>query len=213
MQHRQIRSNRPRIRYRETSPVRSLSAPAGPKPIPGSCEASSSFHQPRHKGERGASRKPSLGGLQEASFLRQAQDQALAEQTPLRQLAVEEGTSQTTSLAEQNLPKRQALEGRTSQKRHREHPPPQQEQLDLAQLEHMMLKIDMLQKVVRKLVRGKLPPTLAAELAEDDCKQDSDNNNNNNNNNKQQPPHTTTTTTTMSPTTTTTTTKTVKSLA
>ena len=112
--------------------------------------------------------------MHRASFLRQAQDQALAEQTPLRQLAVEEGTSQTTSMAEQNLPERQALQGRTSQKRHKEHPPPQQEQLDLAQLEHMMLKIEMLQKVVRKLARGRLPSTLAAELAADDCKQHSE---------------------------------------
>ena len=46
-----------------------------------------------------------------------------------------------------------------------------------------MLKIEMLQKEVRKLARGRLPPTLAAELAENDCKQDSDNNNNNNKDN------------------------------
>ena len=45
-----------------------------------------------------------------------------------------------------------------------------------------MLELDALKEVVRKLV-AKLPPTLATELAEVDCKQSSDNNNNNNNNN------------------------------
>ena len=93
------------------------------------------------------------------------------------------GENPRRSLIEKTLPQHFALEGETS-KLLPEHPPAQHEQLDLAQLEHMMLKIEMLQKVVRKLVRGKLPSTLAAELAADDCKQDSDNNNNNNNNNK-----------------------------
>ena len=185
MQHRQIGS------HRKTSPVRSLRAPARPNRLPGSGEASLSFHQPRHTWARGASRKPSLGSLHRASFLRQAQ--VLAEKTPLRQLAVEEGTSQTKILAEPSFPKRRALEGRASQ-RIPEHPPTRHRQLDLEKLEHTMLEIERLQKVVKKLVRDKLPPTLAAELADNECKKESDsdsdsdssNNNNNNNNNKQQ---------------------------
>ena len=139
MQHRQIRSYRPRIRYRETSPVRSLSAPAGPKPIPGSCEANSSFHQPRHKGERGASRKPSLGGLQEASFLRQAQVQAVS--LPSHRLAPASKRIERRNLAEKTRPQQLALEGETSQLPPK-HPPSRQAQLDLEKLEHKMLEID-----------------------------------------------------------------------
>ena len=142
--------------------------PVSPKPL-------HTEHHPRHKGE---------GSLHRASFLRQAQ--VVAEKPPLRQLAVEEQTSPTESLAEQNPPE-QALEGRTSQEKNPpKHPPTRHRQLDLEKLEHMMLKIEMLQKEVRKLARGRLPPTLAAKLAENDCKQDNDNNNNNNNNNQQQ---------------------------
>ena len=131
-------------------------------------------HQPRHKGE---------GSLHRASFLRQAQAQEMAEQTPLGQLALEEKTGQTESLAEKALPQHFALEGETSQKTSPKHPPDRQAQLDLEQLEQTMLEIERLQKVVRKLVRHKLPPTLAAELAENECKQESDSNSNNNNNN------------------------------
>ena len=147
--------------------------PVPPKPL-------QAEHQPRSK--RG-------GSLHRASFLRQAQ--VVAEQTPLRQLAVEERTSHTKILAEQSLPE-QALEGRTSQEENPpKHPPARHRQLDLEQLEHMMLKIEALEKVVRKLAGRRLPPTLATELAEDHCNQSSVNNNNNNNNNttnKQQQP-------------------------
>ena len=107
----------------------------------------------------------------------------MAERPPLWQLAIEEQTSHTKILAEQSLPE-QALEGRTSQEKNSpKHPPARHRQLDLEKLEHMMLKIEALEKVVRKLAGRRLPPTLATELAEVDCNQSSDNNNNNNNDN------------------------------
>ena len=110
-------------------------------------------------------------GKEGASFHRQVQE--LAESLPSHRLAP---ASQTRKIAvsEKTLPQHFALEGETRHKFLPEHPP---------QLEHMMLKIEILQKVVRKFARGRLPPTLVAELAADDCKQDSDNNNNNSNNN------------------------------
>ena len=174
MQHRQIRSDR--TRFRETSPVRSLGASEGPNHLPGSFDARPSFHQPRHKGARGpCTGKASLGSLQEASFQRQVQDQA--ESLPsYRPAPASAREIPRRSLSEKALPQHFALEGETRHKLLPEHPP---------QLEHMMLKIEILQKVVRKLARGRLPPTLEAELAADDCKPDRDNNNNraNNNNN------------------------------
>ena len=45
-----------------------------------------------------------------------------------------------------------------------------------------MLEMRALQEVVRKLAGGMLPPTSTEELAENNCKQDSDSNNTNNNN-------------------------------
>ena len=115
----------------------------------------------------------------QASFLgRQAQ--VRTESTHLGQLALGEQASPTTSLAEKASHKRSAFEGETSQsKTSPKHPSGRQAQLDLDKLEQTMLKMQRLQKVVRKLV-AKLPPTLAAELAEVDCKQSSDTNNNNN---------------------------------
>ena len=189
MQHRQLRSDRSRPRYRKTSPVRSLGATSSPILSPGSGDARPSFHQPRHNGE---------SSLQEASF-RQAQVLALAENTPLGHLALEEKTGQTRSLAEKALPQQLALEGETSPETSPKHPSAGFNQLDLAQLEQKMLKIEMLQKELRELVRNKLPSTLAAKLAKNeckqevDCKQSSDNNNNNNDNNNNN--NTTTTTT------------------
>ena len=194
MQHRQLRSNRIRP-GRQTSPVQSLVAPVTPIPLPGVDEARPSLHQSRSKGAGGAYRKPSLGSSQ-VSF-RQAQ--VMAAKTPLGHLALEEQTSHTTSLAEPSPLELQALEGRTSQQTSPKHPSAGFNQLDLAQLEQKMLKIEMLQKEMRELVRNKLPSTLAAKLAKNeckqevDCKQSSDNNNNNNDNNNNNNTNTTTT--------------------
>ena len=179
MQHRQIRSDRHRTRFRETSPMQAWGPPTCRYTYPAESKPPQAWHQPRHNWERGAFRKPSLGSLQEASFLRQARDQA--ESLPSYRLApalLRENPRR--SLPEKALPQHLALEGETS-KLLPEHPPTQHEQLDLAQLEHMMLKIETLQKVVRKLARGRLPPTLEAELSENDC--DTNNNNDNNSNN------------------------------
>ena len=153
--------------------------------------------QPRHNGGTEAFRKLSARSLQ-ASFCRQAQ--VMAKPTPLQQLAVEERTCHTTSLAEPSPLELQALEGKTSQEETTpKHPSAGLSQLDLAQLEQKMLKIELLQKEMRELVRNKLPSTLAAKLAKNeckhevDCKQSSDNNNNNNNNDNNNNNNTTTT--------------------
>ena len=125
----------------------------------------------------------------------------MAAKTPLGHFALEEQTSHATSLAEPSPLELQALEGRISQKTSPKHPSAGFSQLDLAQLEQKMLKIEMLQKEMRELVRNKLPSTLAAKLAKNeckqevDCKQSSDNNNNNNNNDNNNNNNTTTTTT------------------
>ena len=182
--HCELRSDK--SRFRKTSPVAAwrpqehrLSHPVLPMPL-------QAVHQSRSKGERSL----------QASFCRQAQ--VMAKPTLLQQLAVEERTCHTTSLAETNPLELQALEGRTSQKTSPKHPSAGLSQLDLAQLEQKMLKIEMLQKEMRELVRNKLPSTLAAKLAKSECKQEvdcqqsSDNNNNNNDNNNNN--NTTTTT-------------------
>ena len=107
----------------------------------------------------------------------------MTESTHLGQLALDEQTGHTKSLAEKASHKHSACEGETSQSKiSPKHPSCRQAQLDLDKLEQTMLEMQRLQKVVRKLVT-KLPPTLAAELAEVDCQQSSDSNNNNTNNN------------------------------
>ena len=77
--------------------------------------------------------------------------------------------------------------------------PPQQRQLDSDKLELVMLELEALQKVVRKLETNRLPPPMPEELAKNNCKQDSDssnkNNNNNNDNNNDNNNNNTTTTT------------------
>ena len=167
--HRYLRSNR--SRPNETSPMPPWRPQESRPPYPVSPMPLQGEHQPRST--RG-------GSLHRASFRRQAQ--VVAERPPLWQLAIEEQTSPTESLAEQNLPE-QALEGRTGQEKNPpKHPQTRHRQLDLEQLEQTMLEMRKLQKVVRKLV-AKLPPTFAAELAEDECKTESDSNSSNNNNN------------------------------
>ena len=178
-------------RFRETSPMSSLSAPEPPINLPGRLEASSSLHQPQHNLGGASCRvdRSSIGRLQDASLQAQklavsfpdldgiapalaTEKESLSATTPLRQLASEEST-------------RQKLQEQV--------PPP-------TQLRHMMLQlgdvIEILQKVVRKLAEftlGEVPPTLGAELAEACAKHsnknnntDDDNNNNNTNNNNNQ---------------------------
>ena len=182
MQHLQIRSHR--FRNKKTSPMQAWGPPTCRSTYPAVSMPPQASHQQRSKWERGASGKPSLSSLQEASFPRQVQD--LAASLPDHRLApalLRENPRR--SLTAKALPQHFALEGETS-KLLPEHPPNQHEQLDSAQLEHMMLKIEALQKVVRKLARGRLPPTLTAELAADDCnknKHNTTNNTNNSNNN------------------------------
>ena len=139
------------------------------------------YHRPRSNGERGASRKPSLSSLQEASFPRQVQD--LAESLPDHRSAPasfrENPRRSLTAKALQSTLLWRGSPASFSQSI----PPTQHDQLDRDKLEHVMLKIEALQKVVRKLARGRLPPTLAEELAANICNKNRTNNNNNNNNN------------------------------
>ena len=172
MQHLKIRSHRktsPRQAWRPqkdrtTYPVPSMPLQAWP--------------QPRSKRERETSRKLSLS-LQEASSFRQAQDLAVS-LPKYRSAPASHRENPKRSLTAKALLEHFALEGEPSELL-TEHPP-KHDQLDCDKLEHVMLKIEALQKVVRKLARGRLPPTFAEELAENNCKQDSDNNSNNNNN-------------------------------
>ena len=198
--HLQIRSDR----LRKTSPVYSLRASARPTNLPGPGDARASLHHPhnnlgRKPGVAYREGKHSRGSLHRASF--QAQKQA--ESFPAYRTAPASPQENTRrSLSEKTPLKHFASEEKTRQKLHPEHPP--------TQLRDMMFQLEgvteTLQKVVRKLAEltlGKVPPTLGAELAADDCRQNNNNNNNNNNT-------TTTATTTMTTTTKMTTTKTVE---
>ena len=161
--HRSLRSNRTRA----TSPKpperpqdETTAYPVHPMPLSGEL-------QPRSKGE---------GSLHRASFLRQAQGRILAEQTSLDHLDLEKQTGQTKDMAELSLSELSALEGQTSQKTPLKHPSSGSRQLDLDKLEQMSLKIEALEKLVRKLAGRRLPPTFSIELAEVDCRRSSDNN-------------------------------------
>ena len=201
----ELRSNR--TRPIGNFPDASLEAPRTSRILPGSGpKPLQAEHQPRST--RG-------GSLHRASFRRQAQ--VLAEKPPLRQLAVEERTSHTKILAEQSLPE-QALEGRTSQEENPpKHPPARLEQLDLEKLEHTMLRIEALQKVVRKLVRRQASTNLRGRACrEANASKKATKTTTTTTTTTTIPttitttqptPTTTTTTTTMSPTTTTTTSK------
>ena len=172
-------------RTRETSPLQSVRASETPIFLPGVLDARSRLQLPQDNlgkkpGVAYRVGKHSRGSLHRASF--QAQKQAesfpdldriapasefksLSDQTPLKHLASEEGTRQ---------------------KLHPEHPP--------TQLWHAVLLLGAEMKTLQRLVRdlaqltlGKVPNTLGAELAADDCRQNNNNNNttthNNNNNN------------------------------
>ena len=167
--------------------MHSLGATDLPISLPGKVETRPSLHHPKNnlglkkEGVTGRVDQNSRGSLHRASFQAQEQDRLLFEPTPLRQLAFEEGTEQTRSLAESNLPLQHALGGGTSQKL-QEVPPPTQLRQAVSQLR---AEIMTLQKVVRKLAeltQGELPPTLGKELA-DACAKHNDNKNKNNNNN------------------------------
>ena len=181
--HQLLRSHR----RRETIPAAKLeSLQVDRLQSPGPPDARSSLLLPQDNlgVESGGADKgqPSRRSLLKASFLRQTQ--AWAESFPSHRIAPAPQAGEDRSLAEKTLPKHFALEGETGQsKTSQKHPPTRSEQLDLDKLEHMMLKIEALEKVVRKLAGRRLPPTLATELEKVDCKQSSDNNNNSNNNN------------------------------
>ena len=102
-----------------------------------------------------ASRQPRSNGVRsfQASFFRQAQ--VRTELTHLGQLALDEQTGPTTSLAEQASLKQSASEGETSQsKTPLKHPSAGFSQLDLAQLEHKMLELEALKEEVRSLCQA-----------------------------------------------------------
>ena len=120
------------------------------------------------------SRSKGEGSLHRASFLRQVQ--VLAEQPSLGHLDLEKRTGQTADMAELSRSELFALEGQTSQKTPLKHPSSGSRQLDLDKLEQMSLKIEALEKLVRKLAGRELPPTFSIELAEVDCRRSSDNN-------------------------------------
>ena len=181
--HLLLRSNR----RRETIPAAKLeSLQVDRLQSPGPPDARSSLLLPQDNlgVESGGADKgqPSRGSLLKASFLRQTQ--AWAESFPSHRIAPAPQAGEDRSLAEKTLSKHFALEGETGQsKTSQKHPPTRSEQLDLDKFEHMMFKIEALEKVVRKFAGRRLPPTLATELEKVDCKQSSDNNNNNSNNN------------------------------
>ena len=105
----------------------------------------------------------------------------LPELTPLWQLASEEGTGQT-SLAKNNLPLQQALEGETSQKI-QEVPPPTQLWNFMVQLGNEMAKLHQVVGNLAVLLDSQLRNhSLDAELG-DACAEHNDNKNNNNNHN------------------------------
>ena len=177
--HRKHRSHR--IRDRSTSPLQAWGPPTGRSTYPAVSMPPQAWQQQRSTREREASRKLSLRSLQEASSPRQAQD--LAESLLVyRPAPASLRENPRRSLTAKALPKHFALEGEPS-KLLPEHPPTQHDQLDCDKLEHVMLELKALQKVVRKLARGRLPPTLTAELAANGCNKNNTNNNNNNNNN------------------------------
>ena len=172
MQHRKIRS------HRETSPMPAWRPPTCRSSYPAELTSLQAEHHPRSKGMREASRKLSQSGLQEASF-RQAQD--IAASLPMdRSAPASHRKTPKRSLTAKALLEHFTLEGETN-KLLPEHPPTQQ--LDSDKLEHVMLELEALQKVVRKLARSRLPPTLADELAANSCNMKKKNNNNTNNNN------------------------------
>ena len=201
MQHCQNRIDR--LRYRETAPVHSLQAPAPPTLSPGRGEDQASVHQPRSNGQREASRKLSLQGLQEAHsgrpfqsdsgslpHHRSAPDRALEQnfrrslgaKAPLEQLALEGETTKLTKV-----------------------PPPTPEQLDSDKLElgddswiygiQLAEAIAEMQQAVHSLVAklgGQEPTNDDDNNTNDDNNNNHTNNNNNNttnNNNNNEPNH------------------------
>ena len=162
--HRQSRSHR----IRKTTPLQACgpqeetaSYPVPPMP-PQACK------QSRSNGTRRASRKPPLGCLQEASLGRHLQDMdaSFSDHRSAPSFVLEQTSRK--SLAEKAPLEHFALEGETSKltKRH----PPQQSQLDSDKLELVMQQLEALQKKVRELGTNKLPPLMPEELAENNCK-------------------------------------------
>ena len=193
------------FRSRKTSPAAKLGSPRVDRStLPDRPDAHSSLQLqnnlgPRIEGGAGRVDQPSKRSLR-ASFLAQKLDVSLSdhrlapplellpELTPLWQHASEEQTGQT-SLAENNLPLPQALEGETSQTI-QEVPPPTQLDSDKLELKHILFqlgeKIANLQQAV-----GSLAELLDSQLRHhsldaklgDACAKHIDNKNNNNNNN------------------------------
>ena len=170
-----------RIKTRETSPLQAWGPPTSRLSYPAVSMPPQAWQQQRSTRERETSRKLSQSSLQEACFSRQAQDLA-ASLPDHRPAPASFRENPRRSLIAKALPKHFALEGEPSELL-TEHPPTQHDQLDCDKLEHVMLELEALQKVVRKLARSRLPPTFAEELAANGCNKKKNNNNTNNNNN------------------------------
>ena len=196
-------------RPRETFPVQVLGATVTPIILPGVDDARPSLHIPqanlgaKKRGVACRVDKHSRGSLHRASFQAQEQERTLSEPTPLRQLAFEEGTGQTMSLSESNLPLQHALEEGTRQKLQEQVPPPTQLWRFMLQLRNEMAKLHQVVGNLAGLLDSQLRThSLDAELSKEKGEPTANNKNNNNSEDE-----------TMTTTTTMTTTKTVESLA
>ena len=166
-------------------PLESLGAPGLTDPsCPVNSMPASSFqlqHNLGHKkGGAGKVDQPSRGSLHRASCPQaQEQEKLLFEPTPLRQLAFGEGTEQTKSLAESNLPLQHALEGITGQKL-QEVPPPTQLWIFMLQLGNEITSLHQVVANLAELIDSRLRSHSLDEELGEDCAKHSDNNKNNN---------------------------------
>ena len=165
--------------------MQSLGASETPTILPGVLDARSSLHQPHNNlgnnkpGVACRVDKHSRGSLQKASF----QAQELAESFPVldRTATASKGKSLTRSLSETTLPQHLALEESTRQLQ-QQVPPPTQLWHVVSQLRAEIVNLQLVVRHLAELTFSKVPPTLGAELGEEEVVHNKTNNNNNNNN-------------------------------